>query len=501
MRRRKQTCSNCERLEKENRLLEQRVEQLGQVSRDVELLRDMVAKLADESVALREENQRLKQRIRELEERLNQDSSNSSKPPSSDPPGKKPRSSKPKSKRKRGAQPGHADQQRKPYPPDQVDKIVDCIPGECECCDAPVNGTDPDPRREQKVEVEIKRHVTEYRLHTLPCGRCGHETTGTLPSGVGAGAFGPRIQAIVSLLSGAYRLSKREIERIMGDVFSIEMSLGSVCNLENATSRTLKAPVEEAKAFVKTQPAVHLDETGWREAKGRAWLWTAVTAAVTVFVIRLSRGSKVAKELIGEGFRGVVNADRWSAYSWIDPKRRQLCWSHLLRDFQKLVDRGGVSAEIGTNLLEWADEMFKYWQRVRDGTLKRSTFNTYLTEIRQHILATLEAGKVCRNTKTAKFCDNILKLKSALWTFSRIDGVEPTNNAAERAIRKPVLWRKGSFGTDTPKGSRFVERILTTVATLRAQDRSVLDYLVEACEAAAHGSDAPSLLPVVSRTP
>jgi transposase len=469
--RHKATCPNCEKLQK-----------------DLELLRDMVVHFTDENAALKE-------RIRELEERLNQDSSNSSKPPSSDPPDKKRRATKAKSSRPRGAQPGHPDQQRKLYALDRVDRVVPCIPKACEECGKHLAGEDPEPVRVQKVEVEIKLHVTEYQQHQLPCPRCGHVTTGALPEGVDASAFGPRIQAIVALLSGAYRLSKREIERIMHDVFDVQMSLGTVCNLEHATSEALEGPVAEAQEFVKDQPAVHLDETGWREDKRKAWLWTAVTTWVIVFAIRLSRGAKVAQELIGPTYRGIAHSDRWSAYSWIAPRRRQLCWSHLLRDFQKLIDRGGVAAAIGKRLKARAEEMFHYWYRVRDGTLQRSTFQTYLSEIRQDILAVLEAGTLCRYSKTAEFCKNLLKLQSALWTFARVEGVEPTNNAAERAVRKPVLWRKGSFGTDSPKGSRFVERILTTVATLRAQQRNVLDYLVEACTAARRGGEPPSLLP------
>lgn len=451
---------------------------------------------------LAEQNEALQRRIHDLEERLNQDSTNSSKPPSSDPPEKKkkkPPSTKSKSKRKRGAQPGHPNQQRKLRPEDQVDKIVACVPESCERCTQQLHGTDPNPRRTQTVEIPVpKPMITEFQQHALECEECGYTTVGVLPAD--ARAFGPRVQAIVSLLSGAYRLSKREVERIMHDVFDVEMSLGTVCNLQHATSQALAAPMAEAKEFVKAQPAVHLDETGWREAKRRAWLWTAVTASVIVFAIRRSRGSEVAKELIGPHYRGIAHSDRWSAYSWIVPRRRQLCWSHLLRDFQKLIDRGGIAAAIGRRLKKRGDEMFHHWHRVRDGTLERSTFNTYLSPIRQDILAVLAAGTLCRNSKTAKFCENVLKLKSGLWTFARVEGVDPTNNAAERAVRKPVLWRKGSFGTDSEKGSRFVERILSTVATLRAQKRNVLEYLVEAGAAARRGQRAPSLLPDPTQT-
>jgi transposase len=363
MRRREEPCPNCQRLEKR-----------------VQSLEATVAKLV-------EENKRLKAEIRTLQERVNTDSSNSSKPPSSDPPDRKRNSSKPKSKRNRGAQPGHPDQQRKLYPPDQVDFFVQCKPDRCAKCADRLSGEDPNPRRVQKTEMpEIKPEVTEFLVHTLECD-CGHKTTGTLPADVGPGAFGPRIQAIVSLLSGAYRLSKREIEQLMSDLFNVEISLGSVCNLENATSQALEAPVEEAKAFVQSQAVAHLDETGWREAKKKVWLWAAVTAYVTVFLIRFSRGAKVAKELIGAAFDGIAHTDRWSGYEWIAVERRQICWAHLKRNFQKLVDRGRPSAEIGQGLLDCTQRLFEYWQRIRDGTLKRSTFITYMRKLRREVFA------------------------------------------------------------------------------------------------------------------
>lgn len=479
MRRRERQCPRCRELEKR-----------------VAVLEELVARLVEAKDALETENAHLRRKVERLEEQLNQNASNSSKPPSSLPPEKKRKPSKPKSARNRGAQPGHADQQRKLYPPDQVDKFVTCRPEHCARCHKTLEGEDAHPRREQQAELpEIKPHVTEYVIHTLECPDCGHRTSGERPPGVGSSAFGPRIHALVSLLSGAYRLSKREIEQLMDDVFGVSMSLGSVCNLENSMSEALEVPVEEAKAFVRSQPVVHLDETGWREAKRRAWLWTAVTAWVTVFAVRLSRGARVAQELIGERFAGVVNSDRWSAYAWIDLTRRQLCWAHLKRNFQKLVDRGGGSARIGRRLLDATEELFRYWPRVRDGTVQRSTFKKRISKLRDEVSATLLVGTRCRHRKTATFCENVLALEPALWTFARVQAVDPTNNVAERAVRKPVLWRKGSFGTDSPRGSRFVERILTAVATLRSQKRNVLEYLVEAATAAIVDQPAPSLLP------
>ena len=192
---------------------------------------------------------------------------------------------------------------------------------------------------------------------------------------------------------------------------------------------------------------------------------------------------------------GVVGSDRWSAYSFLSPLARQLCWGHLARDFQAFVDRGGESAPIGEALLVQVDQIFEWWYRVRDGTVKRSTFQVYISTRRGRVNALLRQGQGCAHPKTAATCWEIMKLEPALWTFVRKERVEPTNNAAERALRHGVLWRKSSFGTQSAQGSRFAERIMTVIATLRQQNRNVLDYLTTACEAALCGEAPPSLLP------
>jgi transposase len=246
---------------------------------------------------------------------------------------------------------------------------------------------------------------------------------------------------------------------------------------------------------VQQPPTAYLDETGWREGQQRAWLWTAVTSWVTVFVVRRSRGGKVAQELLGERFWGYLVTDRWSAYTWYPTWRRQVCWAHLLRDLEAMIARGGQSQMIGEALQAQARQMFQGWHRVRDGTLAHTTFARYMWPIRREVERLLAAGQTCGVPKTEGMCREILKVRQALWTFVRHTGVEPTNNAAERAIRPGVLWRKGSFGTQSADGSRFVEAMMTVVATLKQQHRNVLDYLTAACEAAHHKTSAPSLLP------
>jgi transposase len=303
------------------------------------------------------------------------------------------------------------------------------------------------------------------------------------------------VQAIVALCTGAYRLSKRTTQDVLADLFGLPMSLGTIPHLEQATVQAVATPVAEARTFVQAQPSAHLDETGWREGRTRAGLWVAVTAWVTVFTIRLSRGAKVAQALLGERFCGILVTDRWSAYTWYPTRWRQICWAHLLRDIEAMIERGGRSQEIGEALREQAHQMCHGWHQVCDGTLPHARFRVLMRPLRRQVARLFKVGQTGGVPKTEAVCREVSKLYDALWTFVRLDGVEPTNNAAERAIRPGVLWRKGSFGTQNADGSRFVETMMTVVATLRQQHRDVLAYMIEACHAAYTGLPAPSRLP------
>jgi len=433
--------------------------------------------------------------VQALQEQLHQTSRNSSRPPSSDPP-RSQRPHRPRGQRRRGGQPGHPGATRTLIPVEEVDEVVVIKPAQCTHCQAPLSGDDPKPWRHQVIELPpIKPVVTEYQWHQLACSACGATTRAPWPAGVPSGTYGPRVQATVALCTGAYRLSKRTTQQVMDEVFGVPMSVGTISPLERATTEVLAAPVEEARTYVHAQEVAHLDETSWRQGDKRAWLWVAVTSWVTVCVVRLSRGGQVARELLGERFGGILVTDRYSAYNWYPVRWRQLCWAHVLRDFEAMRDRGGGSAEIGDALLAQAHQMFAWWHRVREGTLQRSTFRSYMTPLRREVERLLEAGSRCGVPKTAGTCRDILKRRQALWTFVQVAGVEPTNNTAERSIRPGVLWRKGSFGTQSAEGSRFVENMMTVVTTLKQQQRNVLEYLTAACEAALRGEAAPSLLP------
>lgn len=447
-------------------------------------------------VTLWNEMQQLRTEVAWLREQVQQTSHNSSRPPSSDPPSTPSRKRR-GSGRSAGGQPGHKGRGRRLLPVEQVDHVFPIKPCACSFCGGVLEGEDPHPERHQVTELPpVRAQVSEYQLHTLRCPHCQSLTEADWPEGVPHSAFGPRVQALVSLLSGAYRLSKRQIQALLSDGFGIEMAVGTVSQLEQTPSQALADPVDAALTYVREQKAKNVDETGWRQQRRRAWLWTAVTPFVSVFTIHFSRGSKVVRQLLGDTPHGIVGSDRYSAYSFLPVSQRQVCWAHLRRDFQKLIDRGGESAQIGAILSALTDQMFAWWHRVRDGTLQRRSFQTYMVDHKAKMHLYLWMGSQCGHAQTARTCQEILSVEPALWTFVGKEGVEPTNNAAERALRHGVLWRKSSFGTHSEAGSRFVERVMSVVTTLRQQERDVLTYLTLACQAACRGQPAPSLLPI-----
>jgi transposase len=370
----------------------------------------------------------------------------------------------------------------------EPDHIEDHRPSACDDCGHALAGDDPQPFRHQVTEVPaVMATVTEHRVHSLTCSQCGEKTIAQLPAEVSLSSFGPRLQAIIAVCGGAYRMSKRSTEELVRDFFGVELALGTISNIEQYVSAALEGPMQEALAHLKNARAVHLDETSWFQRACRAWLWTAVTARVSVFLIRPRRTKSVALELIARWFPGTAITDRYPGYDWIPPERHQLCWAHLIRDFRELLEFE-ASKSFAESLLEAVGRMFDTWHRTRDGTVAEVTAS--MAPSRDEIHRLLSAGTESDVVRIRKLCDALLRREVSLWTFVRRHDVEPTNNAAERALRPGVLWRKNSFGTDSEKGSRFVERILTVVQTLRRQGRHVLGYITEACRRARTGEAA-----------
>jgi transposase len=438
----------------------------------------------------------LEQRLGDLEARLKLNSTNSSKPPSSDPIGFKRRPPMTPSGRKRGGQPGHRRPQRRLVPPERVRTITECRPTDCRRCGHALRGDDPTPLVHHVAELpKIEPRVDEYRLHRLACPRCSVTTCGSLPAGVPRGCFGPYLQAVLSTLAGGYRLSKRQVQQMAGDLFGLSIATGMVSRLERHSAAVLEAPYNEVATGVHDAPAASIDDTSWREDRRKVQLWVAVTALTTVFTIAAKRSAAVARAILGSKPNQIVTSDRHSSLEWIDPAGRQVCWSHLARDFQAMIDRGGAGQATGHALLRLSKRMFRWWHRLRDGTIDRPRFQGIATRLRREVKAALEGGQRCGCAKTAATCFEILKVEEGLWTFVRVEGIEPTNNASERALRHAVIWRRISGGTDSAAGSRFVERMLTVVATCRQQKRNVLEYLSTCFAAHLRGQQVPSLLP------
>jgi transposase len=420
--------------------------------------------------------------------RLKKTPRNSSAPPSSEHPHAKPPAAKPKSQRPRGGQPGHEKHERALIPAEQCQQVVPVKPPRCRRCGRKLCGHDPAPLRHQVWDVPpIEPHVSEYQLHRLPCP-CGATTCAALPPGVPRGQAGPRLIALVALLMGCFRQSKRRVALFLEQVLHQPCSPGWVVKLQNQATAALRPAYEELAAQLPEQERLGIDETPTKQGPDKAWLWTAVATTFTVFTLRTTRAATVLGDLLGSSYDGVVNCDRAKMYYSLP--RLQWCWAHLKRDFQALIDSGdGRKKRLGQDLMRPTRKLFRLWARYRDGTLTRVGFQRLMKPIRQEIDALLLRGAF----GGIGMAEELSNHRDWLWTFVDVAGVEPTNNASERALRHAVIWRKLSFGTQSEQGSRFVETLLTIVETCRQQSRNVFAFVATAVEAHFTHHTAPSL--------
>jgi transposase len=439
----------------------------------------------------------LQVRLAELEARLNQHSQNSSKPPSSDPPSTPPRPTRPPRGRTKGGQPGHPQHERATPDPDHIDAVRDHFPDTCPLCQTSVSHIRRDACAmgiQYVWELPAMRpHITAHQYHTVCCPGCGELVTAQRPPDVPPGAFGPHLAATVALLHGCYRQSDREIPHLLDDLCGLSISSGSVVDLQHTVSAAL-APVYSAiQLVVQQQPAVNMDETGWKEAGKRRWLWVVVSTIVTLFHVASSRAGKVITTLLGDEFGGLVSSDRLKSYQTLPPERRQICWAHLIRNLRAYYERDGPLGAWAADMLAQIDILFALWHCFRAGQIDRDTLVASMQPVQANVRTILERGRR-RYDQAQGLSDELLCLWPALWTFVTVAGVEPTNNAAERALRPAVLWRKGCFGAQSAAGNTFVERILSVSATCRQQDRHLLTFLTDAVSAYWAGRPAPSLL-------
>jgi transposase len=446
----------------------------------------------------------LRERVDEHDRLLKQDSTNSSKAPSNDPPltrqqrrARDRERAKAQGRKQRGGQPGHDGKTRELVAPDRVDDHVEHVPVVCGCGHRFDGSEEPvgDPVLRQKWELpEVVPLVTEHRLHRLVCPKCG---TGVLAEGEGisGSAFGPRLEAHVAVMAGVYRLSRRQIVELLAEMFGTTVSVGAVNATIMRVSAVLADPWRELRDAVRHANAVHADETSWRLRGETNWLWVAASSLMACYRIDPSRSQAAAKELLGEDFGSFIITDRYAGYHWLDVLQQQLCWCHAIRQFVSVAERDGAPGRLGHALLGDAREVIRCHREYLQDDHDLAWLHAQLQPFREHIKTLLETGVRGRHLKTRRFCAGLLEEYDALWTFCEVEGISPTNNAAERALRHGVLLRKIQLGTQSEKGNRWIERICSTRETCRLQGRSVLGYLQTAATAAQHRQPIPSLTP------
>jgi transposase len=439
----------------------------------------------------------LKERIASLEK----NSHNSSKPPSTDhPASKSPVKDRPKSSRKAGGQPGHKGKKRELVPPDKVDQVIDYYPDTCDLCEEKLlegeaASTIGEPLRHQQVEIEIKTKITECRLHAAQC-QCGHITRATLPPEMASSHFGPRLTAIVAYLTAVVHAPRRAVEEFCRTVMGVHLSHGTVQNMLHQMSRAVKPAVSDLHDRLPSKEVVNADETGWH---GR-WLWVFVTSTFVYFHIAHSRGSKVLKEVLGERFDGILGVDRWGAYSKYHRGRMQLCWAHLKRNIQGILDLGIRTGSLETQhfanrLHHYRRKLMKSWHRFKSGEITRSELIWQADIIEWAIKKHLERYRDYPQKKIRNFARNLLTRFDHLFTFVHCEGVEPTNNSAERGVRPAVQWRKICFGNKSDQGARITARLLTVARTCHFLKQNPLEFMVNAIVAYRTRKTPPLLIP------
>jgi len=457
------------------------------------------ARLEERLGELVAENGALRARVAALEERLGQNSRNSSLPPSQDPPSAPPRRRKPASESRRGGQPGHEGRHRPLLELERVDELVEHWPERCAHCARELSEEErldaAPPRRHQLYELPpIAVTVTEHRLHRVRCSGCARETRAELPAEVAGSAFGPRLQAAVATLAVRNRVSRRDTVELVGELFGCRLASGTIDAIVQRAGEALAEPQARLAEHVRSAPAVNIDETGWRLRSRKRTLWGALGERAALFRIAPDRHEREARVLLGEGFQGVVCSDRWWAYNYLEPERRQVCWAHLIRDFTAQSEGLEPEKSFGEAGLEIAGRLFQAWDDFqRDGD--RARLLERVAPLKPELKALLErcAGKSAKYKRTRGLARNLLKIWPALWTFSEIEGVEPTNNRAERGLRGAVIYRKLSLGSQSETGERTIERLLSASQTCRLQRRSLFAYLTDVLSASIRGDPIPAL--------
>ncbi|MBA2238723.1 MAG: IS66 family transposase [Lysobacter sp.] len=437
------------------------------------------------------------ERIATLERELGRSSRNSSQPPSADPPSAPPRRGKDSSGRKPGGQPGHEGKGRPLLPAWAVDEVIEHWPTACECghvfCDADRVAIGEPVRRQVEELPVMAVTVTEHHGQRVRCPGCGASRCGELPAEAVASAFGPRLQAAVVTLSVRNRISRRDVVELCEQLFASRISTGTVDAILARTADALSDPCADLLDRVRSARAVNMDETGWRLRGSQRALWGMFSDRHAILQITGSRHDDHAKALLATS-AAVVTSDRWWAYNHLPVKRRQVCWSHLQRDFEFHAEGRGIEKKMGRAGLAVCDELFWAWE-IYQHTGDRGELRRRVRLLQRQLKPVLRehAGKKIRYRQGRRFARGLLKLWPALWTFASHTDVQPTNNHAERALRGAVIYRKLSLGSQSEHGEQRIARLLSAHTTCRLQRRSLHAYLIDVLTARAAGQPAPLL--------
>jgi transposase len=430
----------------------------------------------------------LETKLRDLEDRL--------KPP----PPKRPHEPQPPAPakvhtgKKRGAQPGHPPHLKSFLPSERVKAVIDHAPERCASCDRSLSAipNGDDPKRHQIAELPaVLAEITEHRGHSRTCP-CGHTTRAPIPADIRKRSLGPHLTAAAVYLIGSFGLSKRNAEEVLEGLFGVPVALGTISNLEREAMAALEPAYREARKAVADAPVKNVDETGWKQGGLKRWLWAAATDAATVFPIHPRRNLDALTHLLGK-LSGILVSDRWVVYDDWPEERRQLCWAHVKRNWEKRIEFGGEAEELGERWLAGQKAVFELWHRFKAGTLDRNGLQERMTASIDALGDLLAEGIDSRDAGLSAYCQRLHDRFPMYWLFTSAEGVEPTNNHAERVQRRAVLWRRKSFGCASQAGCRFAERILTVVGTLRLQGRNALEFLSRSIAAHRAGSAGPML--------
>lgn len=430
------------------------------------------------------------ERISVLEERINKNSKNSSKPPSTDRKENSPSENKGPKKPRSGIN-------RKLLSSDQIDHFHTCTLDSCPCCGSNQLIDQDRPLILQQVELpEVKAVATQFNCTKYACASCGEESIADLPNGVPNSAFGPRLMALIATLTGVFHLAKRDAMQLVRDLHGVKISEGSIINVEERVTQALDKSYERIHKYVmQGMLPKHFDETSWRD-KGKAhWAWVASTSEATCFRIDTNRSKEALQrfaETLGEA---PVVSDRYSVYN--DLKQpHQYCLAHLIRDFRKYSEREGLDGEIGGALEKALQRICKTQREFRKGEITQRSRATKFRHQKKRLGELLIDGLANGTDELSKLCDRLYEEMHKIWTFSNFINVDPTNNLAERDLRRLVLWRKKSYGTRSMRGQRFVERISTVAETVRKARDNILTFITKSVLAFYAGESAPLVAPL-----